>query len=59
MVVSFMGIAFGYSESKEREGKELERIFEGGTIGDLGEERIPLAGVCIRWRFEGSECTLH
>ena len=58
MVMSFMGIDFGYSESEKREGKELEGIFEGGTVGYFGEERVFLAGFGVRWRLKGSECTL-
>ena len=58
VVVSFMGIDFGHSEGEEREGKELERIFEGGAVGDLGEQRVLLAGFGVCWRFKRPQCTL-
>ena len=59
VVVSLMGIAFGYSESEEGEGEELEGVFEGGTVRDLGEEEVLLAGFGVCWRFKSSECTLN
>jgi hypothetical protein len=54
--MSFMGIDFGDSESEEGEGKELEGVFEGGSIGDLGEKGVLLAGLGVCWRLKGSEC---
>jgi hypothetical protein len=59
VVVSFMGIAFGYSESKEGEWKELEGVFKGGAVRDLGEEGVLLAGFGVCWRFKSPECTLN
>lgn len=35
MIVAFVGIGFGDAKSEERERKQLEAVFERGTIGDF------------------------
>lgn len=59
MVVSFMGINFGDAEGEEGEREKLEGIFEGGSVGDFGEERVLLAGFGICFRFQSSQGTFN
>jgi hypothetical protein len=59
MIMSFMGIDFGDSESKEGEWKELESVFKGGAVGDLWEERVLLAGFCVCLGFKSSKGTFY
>jgi hypothetical protein len=54
--MAFMRIDFGNSESEEREREELEDIFEGGAVGDLGEEGVLLASFGVGWGFKSSKC---
>jgi hypothetical protein len=55
MIMAFMGIGFGDSESKEGEREEFESVFEGGTVGNLREERILLASFCVCFGFKSSK----
>lgn len=54
MIVSFMGIAFGDSESKEGERKELETVFEGGAVCNFRKKSVLLSGFLVCW---GLECS--
>lgn len=54
MVMAFMRVDFGDAESEKREWKKLECIFEGGAVGDLGQEGVLLAGFGVGVGLEGS-----
>jgi hypothetical protein len=51
-----MGIDFGHSKSKERERQELEGVFKGGAVGDLGEDGVLLASFGVGRGFKSSKC---
>jgi hypothetical protein len=55
MIMAFMGIDFGDSESEEGEREELESVFEGGAVGDFREERILLAGFGVCFGLKSSK----
>lgn len=46
------------SQGKHAQRQELEGIFEGRTVGDLGQQRVLLAGFLVCWRLQSTEGSL-
>lgn len=57
MVMSFVGIDFGDSESEEGHGKKLEGVFDGGLVGYLREEGVLAARFLVGIGFDGADGT--
>jgi hypothetical protein len=55
VVVAFVRIAFGDTESEEGHREKLEGVFKGGAVSDLGEELVFLARLFVRGGLEGAE----
>lgn len=58
VVVALMRVDLGDAQSEEREREELECVFEGGTVGDLGEESVLGASLLVGWALEGAKGAL-
>lgn len=56
--MALMGVDLGDTEGEEREREKLECVFEGGTVGDLGEEGVLGASLLVGWALEGAKGAL-
>lgn len=58
VVVALMRVDLGDAQGEEREREELECVFEGGTVGDLGEKSVLGASLLVGWALEGAKGAL-
>lgn len=58
VVVALMRVNLGDAQGEEREREELEYVFEGGAVGDRGEEGVLGASLLVRWALEGAKGAL-
>jgi len=58
VAVTLMRVDLGDAQREQRHGQQLECVFEGGAVGDLGEEGVLLAGFLVGWGLQGAEGAL-
>lgn len=58
VVVALMRVDLGDAQGEEREREELECVFEGRAVGDLGEEGVLGASLLVGWALEGAKGAL-
>jgi hypothetical protein len=59
MIMSFVGVDLGDSESQEGKREELKGVFEGSTVGNFGEEGVVLSGFGVGFGLQSSKGTLN
>jgi hypothetical protein len=54
VVVALVRVDLGDAQGEEGEREKLEGVFEGGTVGDRGEERVLGSGLLVGWALQGA-----